>query len=248
MKSVIFLVLCVYLAHCAVPVTLNWVGETTFANSAAITSSSANCVSNTGITWDSFEIIREASIDFFSSQFGIPSENATLDPSTNITTIPGYGVVNPICMGNYILQASNLQDLSNWIKDKRLYILSFIFEFNSTSTVNYGGRFKNLVTATGDRSYMKDGDALIYGYYILQGPSAGKMAILKRIQLKSQFPSQGEWSWQKIDNLDLYDQQWGIGSGTCRFSMYPSVGGITMRTNLFWTFPGEKDFYTIYGV
>jgi len=204
---------------------------------------------NLGLTDAELETIRLESLDFFKSQYGIPTETAVFNNDTKDTSVPGYGVASTVYFADcYRLDVTNIEGYQE--KRNKITLAVAEFTFFTSSSANYGGKFAALYSHFGSVPVIQAGDGFSYGYYYLfEKTEGGEKSFLRRILFKGKFPTRSDTPFRAHEEQYLFDSQWGNGTGILELKFAPLPSG-TLLTQLdsIWKFPAANEFYSLYGL
>jgi hypothetical protein len=208
-----------------------------------------NLTNQLNLSLSEIESLRLNALQWFNTQFGIPTQNATFDPVTKTTTIQGYGSVYTVYLTDcYKLIASNLVNYVEDIHDYHLSIGEFTFTADQSAYGKpYGGRMAALYAALGaDVPTIQPGDGFSFGYYYVQKGDR----LIKRISMRARFPTRADMPFRNHEELDLIDAEWGEGQSIMQlgYAYSPNPVGLLSQINSVWKFPKTNDIFALYGI
>lgn len=155
-----------------------------------------------GMTIPEIEALRQTSLSWFKSQFGIPVETGIFDPTSFQTFIPNVGVILLVYFdADYDLVARAGDSFLG--RDPKLRVVEFNF-FPLETAINsfvYGGKFGNYsLYKRGITPTLVNGDLLGVGKYVITVKRGFQRVVDKAVLFKSKFPSRTVSSLVKLFN------------------------------------------------
>jgi len=171
----------------------------------------------TGISAAELEALRQRTVQWLKVGFGFPNTDV-YNATSQTTSFPGIGDIVPVFFNDsYELVSSNDPSFG----PNRCYYLAaveMVWMRNVGGTVpfNYGGKYGQLMDATGGSKAAKPGDGVSFGYYYIMRPLLnGRFhRVEKRIAYKSILINSADQPFRSHQEMILKDAEWGNGMTT----------------------------------
>jgi hypothetical protein len=206
---------------------------------------------NLPLTDAQLEQLRQDSLAYLHTQYGIPIQNAAFNHTTKNTLIPEWGLLQTVYFADcYRLDMTTVESYMEKRDKIFLTVAEFTFFTSNTSKV-YGGKFGALYADFGAVATVQSGDSISYGYYYLfeHHDHGSEQTQLRRILFKGKFPTRSDTPFRPHEEQYLVDEHFGNGTGILeqKAAVVPS-GKFLTQFDSIWKFPDTNEFYSNFGL
>jgi len=205
-----------------------------------------------GITPQELEATRLTSLQWLNTQFGVPLGQASYDPTTGTTTIPGWGSLQiEVFVDCYNLISSTDPLVQNLLGQVHLKVLEFTFNTAPTNpNTVYGGRFGQLYQKFGIPATIQPADSLSSGYYYIFKNTVFGDIFMKRVAFRALYPTRADLPIRANEELQLFDEDWGEGVSVLRIEnvQLSATNQDWSQITGVWRFPATSNAYQVLGI
>jgi uncharacterized membrane protein len=166
-------------------------------------------ITQIGLTPAQIEAQRQTALAWLKSRYGLPTETAIFDPTSNMTILPDIGYMLPITVANGYDLASSLHRVGD-LKAKLFEFVLFPFP-SAIGTVQYHGSYGAYMASRGLPTTM-NGDTIAVGtYHLFLGSCATRVGY---VSFGNKYPVGSNAQGFTYEEMSIVDSTWGTGLAT----------------------------------